>query len=509
MHKQQSETKQKLLQLELDNLMKIHLHNTDNILSDLSQLKLFTNTLHNDAEIKKDLDVIIEEPNQNDIETKSLILNKFGDGLKQNIEYSVTICPIDPSFVVYKQLQTELISSLYGNSFQWMPYYGPWIKSLTNVAMQKRTFPKQLKGNANLMNSTSMKLITEIIEIALETNNDFFTDIRHLSDVNSALCLLAAYFCKTKKVSLPTTYDELLKLIAPSIECIIHDLKHKNTHGSFNLFVEINEDQQPSLLPLKNASSYKKNAFSDNKLYNLLHAANIFSLNGKKDTTFSQDIEADVTYTITTTIFNSDIPPFISYQWNLRSGLAAINIFILIYLITENAQMTSSPDRRLQLSTLISQEFNNKQTKTKVFSKSEIFYFLINNYVIPTLKNYPQKSVTSLFPGIVFLSLEMENISSASQTSQLLINLTDKKYEPIFEIINQKYIFQNIDAMINARTKIRLSVESGVSAILNKPSPSSVASDILKQQFSAADDYDRLYFTVIGCIPIPVPVSSS
>lgn len=497
--------------MELDNLIKIHLANASDIMTDLTQLKSLTSSLQeradldprssmHDASETTDLDTVEQEEQK----TKQ-ILNKFDEGTKRGIEYSITICPTDPSFVVHKQFQTEFISTLYGNSSQWLPFYGPWIKAFTNSAMQKRTFPKNLKGNANLMNSTSSKLITELLDTSIDTTNDFFTDNRHLSDLNSCMCLVSAYYCKTKKLAIPITYEDLIDSFDRGMEILVNDLKHNKIQGNFKIYIETDEQKQSSITPLKNSTVYKKNAFSDNKIYNLLNNNNLFPSVAKKDTRFSDDSHTDVIYSITTSIFGADIPPFSSYQWNLRSGLSALHSMVLLYLIIENSQMVQGPDRKLNFNALISQEFNNKQQKKiSPFKRAEIFHFLIKNYLKPTLINYPQTSVSSAFPGMVLLSIESNSMANKNEASQFIINLTDRKFEPIFDIINQKYIFQNVEAMVLAKTKLRLTMEAGISSILSKPSPSTVSTEIMKNQFSANDDYDRLYFLVLGCIPTPL-----
>ncbi len=52
--------------------------------------------------------------------------------------------------------------------------------------------------------------------------------------------------------------------------------------------------------------------------------------------------------------------------------------------------------------------------------------------------------------------------------------------------------------MLAARTQLRLAFEDGVGVALGRPSPTLAAREILERQFSASDDYDRLYFLTLG-----------
>ena len=91
--------------------------------------------------------------------------------------------------------------------------------------------------------------------------------------------------------------------------------------------------------------------------------------------------------------------------------------------------------------------------------------------------------------------------------SHYAINLTGQKFDTLFEIINQKLLFHDPAAMLAARTQLRLAFEDGVGVALGRPSPMLAAREILERQFSASDDYDRLYFLTLGYLASPVAPS--
>ncbi len=118
----------------------------------------------------------------------------------------------------------------------------------------------------------------------------------------------------------------------------------------------------------------------------------------------------------------------------------------------------------------------------------------------------PQASISSLFPGLVLLALELK-LMDGQAPSHYAINLTGQKFDTLFEIINQKLLFHDPAAMLAARTQLRLAFEDGVGVALGRPSPTLAAREILERQFSASDDYDRLYFLTLGYLASPVAPS--
>lgn len=95
--------------------------------------------------------------------------------------------------MVAGSLAQTLLGNLYGNINQWVPSFGPWYRTMSANAMQRRVFPKQLRGNLNFTNSVSLKLMTEVVAVLEGTTQDFFSDVRHLPDLQAALILSVAY----------------------------------------------------------------------------------------------------------------------------------------------------------------------------------------------------------------------------------------------------------------------------------------------------------------------------
>ncbi len=141
-----------------------------------------------------------------------------------------------------------------------------------------------------------------------------------------------------------------------------------------------------------------------------------------------------------------------------------------------------------------------------LFRHGELFRFIWAHYVRPTVAADPQASISSLFPGLVLLALELK-LMDGQAPSHYAINLTGQKFDTLFEIINQKLLFHDPAAMLAARTQLRLAFEDGVGVALGRPSPTLAAREILERQFSASDDYDRLYFLTLGYLASPVAPS--
>ncbi|AAM22119.1 tegument protein [Suid gammaherpesvirus 3] len=487
--------KAQLIKAELDNMLEIHLKNTNSINHDLDTLKEFTNMLtlntNNDAlsahRLRQDNSHSDEEQSSN---------------LKNTHVYTVTLVPGDSGFTFVKNLREEFIASLYTSPNIWLPSYGPWFASMTANAMQRRVFPKELKGSTNLKNSTSLKLMVEILNTVASINVDVYSDERHMSDLCAGLTIINAYFCKTTLSPYPKTIQDLLDNLGLKIDHLIGDLKKLSPPGNFK-FTTTNL-QRTSIAPVANEAKYSRDFFSGHKIYNILLKSNvIFSLDRTRVPGLTDGL--DVIYAITSTIFSENIPPFIAYQFNLRIGIKAVEYLILIYLILNNAQISIPENRRLNLRTLLGSMFTQGDLKQTVFKKGQIFSFLVTNYIYPMLQFYPNISTSELFPGLVLVALETGDMINVDPEKHF-VNLAGVKYNKLFNVINQKISFKDPRELLMARAELRLSLEDGLASILSSVSPITIISDIIKTQFGGNDDYDRLYFLVFACLPVSTAV---
>nr|AEL29763.1 hypothetical protein [Bovine gammaherpesvirus 4] len=480
-----------LLSAELDSLCQAQVVQSTHLISDLEALKQHVATIQ-DA-----------QPPPTEIKQTKI---QSGDSQQGGKVYTIYIVPTDPGFTVEDDFRLEFLASLYTQQNQWLPSFGPWYAALTDNAMQRRVFPRELRGNINFQNSTSLKLMTEVLSILTSSTTDFFSDIRHLSDTNAALCIINGYYCHKKMAPVPTSIDELLHDLDDKLSYLITDLKNKTSTTGFK-FTYPDTKQKHTLAPLVKDSAYQENFFTHHGIYELLAQAGMLFSNKHKD---ANHPSTDIIYTITNSIFGQDIPPFGGYQWNLRVGLKALEFFIISYLLLESAQIsiTSRANRRLNIQALLGSKFQKPtQVVNPLFKKNQVFSFLIENYLKPIMKHDPNTPVSFLFPGVSLLAIESHFSSTSSVTPvNQLINLSSNRFREIFEMLNQKFTFKDSNAMIQARTSLRLLIEDGLGTLLAKQSPKTTAQEIIKTQFGGGDDYDRTYFLVLGFLPVTVAV---
>ncbi len=317
---------------------------------------------------------------------------------------------------------------------------------------------------------------------------------------------------------LPASREELLELGPESLEKIIADLKAKSPGGNFMILTSGNKEARQSIAPLNRQAAYPPGTFADNKIYNLFVGAGLLPTTAALNVPGAAGRDRDLVYRIANQIFGEDVPPFSSHQWNLRVGLAALEALMLVYTLCETANLAEAATRRLHLSSLLPQAMQRRKPAVAsagmpgaypvqtLFRHGELFRFIWAHYVRPTVAADPQASISSLFPGLVLLALELK-LMDGQAPSHYAINLTGQKFDTLFEIINQKLLFHDPAAMLAARTQLRLAFEDGVGVALGRPSPTLAAREILERQFSASDDYDRLYFLTLGYLASPVAPS--
>nr|UQT63066.1 ORF19 [Human gammaherpesvirus 8] len=488
-------TKAHLLSLELDRLVQVHDSRARVINADIDAVKqMIGNMTWSDN---------IDMPQSRSHEPP--LVTSPPQASHRN--FTVAIVPGDPHFSVDRDLRGELMPTLYMNQNQWLPSFGPWFISLTDNAMQRRVFPKELKGTVNFQNSTSLKLISHTLTTVASTTADFFADARHLTDTQAALCLVNAYFCQKTSRQLPATPDDLLADLPQKLDLLITQLKQESGPGDFS-FTYSNPQERASLAPLNKESRYPTAFFQRHKLHAMMAKAGLFPHN--KGTGAPGTAPAmDFVFAITSAMFGSDIPPFSAYQWNLRAGIVALEVFILAYGLLEFGQVARGhPNRRLNLVSLLGPKFQPgalPDPNAPMLKRGQLFSFISEHYIIPTLQANPNAPVSFIFPGIILAALEARSTVSHKQPGPF-VNLTGSRFNEIFEILNQQLTFRDPLALLQARTALRLATEEGLDVLLSHPSPPTLLQEIIKSQFGGGDDYDRAYFMVLGCLPVVLAV---
>lgn len=424
--------------------------------------------------------------------------------------YTVTIVHGDPSFTVDNKLNLEFLDPLYRTPHMWLPSFGPWYNDMTSNALQRRVFPSRLRGNANLKNSTSHKLMLAVLDVLDKTTEDFFVDTRHVSDTNAAMCLLNGYYCATRAAPLPRNVADLWANVSTKLAMLVEDLKAGATAQRGFSFVYSQPRQRETIAPINTDRAYAPDFFSNHALFQLLDAAGLFLSKSKPLPPGATDVP-DTVFIIASTIFGPDVHPFFTHQWNLRVGLAALEALILLYVLLDGATLPLYPSgqpRRLNLRSLLGNDAVPQRAPTQIGPvprRSQAFDFLVTHYVLPTLQHSPNAPISALFPGIVLLALEARH-SAHKSTNQPFINLSGQRFVEIFDVVVHAENQQSPQELLRARTTLRLEFETGLSLILSRSSINAAAKEILQTQFGCVDGYDLIYFMVLGYIPVTVAV---
>ncbi|AAC58066.1 tegument protein [Alcelaphine gammaherpesvirus 1] len=494
--------KKELLKAELDNVVQTNLANSQAITDYLTTLEDLANILVDRAQQPASSNQGGARP-QTDPHVPQPAPAIPSAPPKENTT-TVVIAPGDSGYTFSTNFLREFLSGLYATSASWLPSYGPWFTAMTANAMQRRVFPKELKGTANLKNSTSLKLITEVLTTVASINVDFYTDLRNLSDFNAALCILNAYYCKTQGHPLPASREELLDNLGPKIAALVADIKGLGSDSNITFTFTFSSGQQAATIaPVNGDGRYNKDFFSNHKIFRLLVAKEVVLLPNFTNVPGATD-GPDYIYALTSALFSDNIPPFGNYQLNLRSGIKGVEYLILVYLTLANAQLSKPDGRRLHLKALLGAAFEHS-SKVQLFKRDEVFTFLMKEYVLPILSHNNNISTTELFPGMALAALEVGNQINFDPNKHF-VNLAGTKFTKIFNVLNQKLMFKDVRELLVAKSELRVALENGLAATLNSIAPVNAVVEVIQKQFGGGDDYDRLYFLVLGCLPVTVAV---
>lgn len=209
--------KRGLLRLELDALGDEKVKETDALLQNLEQLRGAISELTARPGIQGAGRVSPPDPPEDRADPPR---NHPRSG--QVASYTISVVPHDPTFTVSEDLRRELLATIYTPQHNWLPQFGRWYTTLTSAAMQRRVFPKELRGTGNFQNSTSQKLMRAVTDVILTATGDFYNDERHLPDTLSGLCLLNAYYYARRggRGDLPSTLPELWADLGPKLKVL-------------------------------------------------------------------------------------------------------------------------------------------------------------------------------------------------------------------------------------------------------------------------------------------------
>ncbi|AIA62056.1 orf19 [Alcelaphine gammaherpesvirus 2] len=494
--------KKELLKAELDNVVQTNLANSQAITNYLTTLEELANSLVDRAQ-QPDCPSQGARRQQQDSNAPKPAPDVPLPPSKENTT-TVVIAPGDSGYTFSVSFLSEFLSGLYATSASWLPSYGPWFTAMTANAMQRRVFPKELKGTTNLKNSTSLRLITEVLGAVASATVDFYTDLRNMSDFNAALCIINAYHCKTQGHPLPTSREELLDNLGSKIATLVADLKGLSSDSNTGFsFLFSSGQQAATIAPINSDGRYSKDFFSTHKIFRLLVDKEVVLLPNFTNIPGAAD-GPDYIYALTSSLFSENVPPFGSYQLNLRSGIKGVEYLMLVYLTLANAQLSKPDGRRLHLRALLGAAFEHS-SRVQLFKRDEVFTFLMKEYVAPILARNDNVSTTELFPGMALAALEVGN-QITFDPSKHFVNLAGTKFTKIFNVLNQKLMFKNARDLLVAKSELRVALENGLAATLSSISPVNAIVDVIRKQFGGGDDYDRLYFLVLGCLPVTVAV---
>lgn len=492
----ETQLKKRLLRLELDGLARAQLDSSARLMRDLDTLE---------AHVLSSRGTEKEGEHGKPLSTGDKVANTLEP--KASSVGGILIVPGDSGFAFQADFRMEFISYLYAQPQMWLPSYGPWFTRIVATVMQRRVFPKELKGNTNLQNSISLALMKELLSTVANITSDVYADGRHVSDTLACLCILNAYYCKKRAVPIPSDMGGLLDKLAEKLSVFITDFREyaNVSDGGYN-FVSHDIRQRETYVPVNKGLVYERGFFGTHKVFNFLVQCGILALFDPLAPSWARAPDhVDLIYVITSTILGENVPPFMTYQYNLRAGLVALEILMLVYTLSEfaNPVGAASASRRLQLRTLLGDSFTQVPCRG-MLGRLKVLSYLLDNYFRQMVLHDISRPMSDIFPGACLVSMEARHLRDSSPGK--FVNLTGQQFNDILDTIVQRRLILDLKQLYVSKVKMRLALEAGLSVILSAPNPTILAQDILRNSFAAEDDYDRLYFIVLGCLPVAVPV---
>ncbi|AAM00716.1 DNA packaging tegument protein UL25 [Panine betaherpesvirus 2] len=452
----------------------------------------------------------------------------------------------DPFIRFHTDFRGELVSTMFENASTWTFSFGIWYYRLKRGLYTQPRW-KRVYHLAQMENfSISQELLLGVVN-ALESVTVYPAYDCVLSDLEAAMCLLAAYGHalwdgRDPPDSVAGVMAELPQLLPRLADDVSREIAAWEGPVTGNYYAYRDPPEMRYYMPLSGGRHYHPGTFDRHVLVRLFHKRAVLQhLPGYEAQTaavvqerLSGQVRDDVlslwTRRLLAAKMGREVPVFVHEQQYLRSGLTCITGLLLLWKIANSDSVFAPRSGKFTLSDLLGQDagglpggraggeeegYGGRRGRVRNFE------FLVQYYLTPWYARDQTLTFSQLFPGLALMAVT-ESVRSGWDPSRrddhqreedavglglggngggaLLMQLS--RVNPVAEYMFAQSSKQYGDLRrLEVHDALLFHYEHGLGRLSSVALPRHRVSILGSSLFNVNDIYELLYFLVLGFLP--------
>ncbi|AAK57122.1 T77 [Tupaiid betaherpesvirus 1] len=443
----------------------------------------------------------------------------------------------DPEITFTRDFRGELIETMFGSAQMWTFSFGAWYYRVKRLLFAQPQWKRVYRIAQVEQLSLSKELLLGVVN-AVEKITVYPTYDCVMSDVEAAACLLAAYESTLDDGRPePQTVEEVLgrlpHLLRRLADDIAAEVARSPPERAGGYFPYRDRADLKFYVPVHAGRHYAAGTFDEHALVDLLFRRGVLvRLPGRHspltemNERLSGQAAGDRLFVWTRRLLRrrlpGDVPLLVHEQQYLRSGLTAIEAFLVLWKVVNAESVFASRKGTFRLADVLTDlaleepPLPPPEEAGYVGDRVKNFEYLLEHYVVRWYGRDETVTVSQLFPGLALL-LVAESVRSgwdpqrrqdvtaaaaAAHEAKNLVAVRPGRSDPVVEyMLTQSATRQSDLERLEAHDRLLFHYEHGLDRLLSVALPRHRVLALASSLFNVSDVYECLYFLVLGFLP--------
>ncbi|AEV80614.1 DNA packaging tegument protein UL25 [Cercopithecine betaherpesvirus 5] len=438
----------------------------------------------------------------------------------------------DPFIRFHTDFRGELINTMFENASTWTFTFGVWYYRLKRSLYTQPRWKKAFRLAQMENFSISQELLIGAIN-ALENVTVYPTYDCVLSDIEAAVCLLAAYGQhhwdgRGLPDSIQGVLTELPHLLHKLSDEVSREIATWDGAATVNYYAYRDPPDLKYYMPLSSGRHYSPGTFDQHVLVRVLYRRQVIQhLPGYEAQTATMVQERlsgqmrDDSLSLwckrlLTSKVGRDVPVFVHEQQYLRSGITCLTALLLIWKVANSESVFAPRSGKFTLADILGHDVLPRSTSDDgsygYGNRVRNFEFLLEHYIIPWYTRDPTVTISQLFPGVMLLAIT-ESVRSGWDPSRRgdsqmgdsggTVLMQISKVNPVADFMFAQSSKQYGELKrLELHDALLFHCEHGLGRLLSVALPRHRVFALGSSLFNVNDIYEWLYFSVLGFLPV-------
>ncbi|AAZ80608.1 Rh106 [macacine betaherpesvirus 3] len=440
----------------------------------------------------------------------------------------------DPFIRFHTDFRGELINTMFENASTWTFTFGVWYYRLKRSLYTQPRWKKAFRLVQMENFSISQELLVGAVN-ALENVTVYPIYDCVLSDLEAAMCLLAAYGQnhwdgRDLPTSIQGVLTELPHLLNKLSDEVGREITTWDGTATANYYAYQDPPDLKYYMPLSSGRHYSPGTFDRHVLVRVFHRRQVIqSLPGYGAQTaavvqerMSGQVRDDGLSVWCRRLLagkvGRDVPIFVHEQQYLRSGLTCISALLLIWKVVNSESVFAPRAGKFTLADILGNDAlprtSSEDDSYSYGHRVRNFEFLLEHYIVPWYTRDPTVTISQLFPGIMLLAITesvrsgwdpaRRNDGQAGDGSGTVL-MQISKVNPVADFMFAQSSKQYGELKrLELHDALLFHCEHGLGRLLSVALPRHRVFALGSSLFNVNDIYECIYFSVLGFLPAVV-----